>query len=41
MLRTTIEYLNGNTGLKRVVFCLFGKESYAVFENQLKRGLDK
>jgi O-acetyl-ADP-ribose deacetylase len=41
MLRTTIEYLNGNTGLKRVVFCLFGKESYAVFENQLKRELDK
>ncbi|MFH1370282.1 MAG: macro domain-containing protein [Planctomycetota bacterium] len=37
MLRTTIDYLKGETGLKRVVFCLFGKESYAVFENALKR----
>lgn len=37
MLRTTIEYLKGETGLKRVVFCLFGRESYGVFENQLKR----
>jgi O-acetyl-ADP-ribose deacetylase (regulator of RNase III) len=36
MLRTTIEYLKGKTGLKKVVFCLFGKESYAVFENRLK-----
>ena len=47
MLRTTIEYLNGfdklttkgQTGLKRVVFCLFGKESYAVFETALKRAM--
>ena len=37
MLRTTIEYLKGTTGLKRVVFCLFGKESYDVFERQLDR----
>jgi O-acetyl-ADP-ribose deacetylase (regulator of RNase III) len=45
MLRTTIDYLNGfdklttkaKTGLKKVVFCLFGKESYAVFERQLGR----
>jgi O-acetyl-ADP-ribose deacetylase len=43
MLRTTIEYLNGfdklttkgQTGLKRVVFCLFGRESYGVFEREL------
>jgi len=43
MLGTTIEYLNGfdklttkgQTGLDRVVFCLFGRESYAVFEKQL------
>jgi O-acetyl-ADP-ribose deacetylase len=41
MLRTTIEYLNGNTGLKRVVLCLFGNESYTVFENQLKQELAK
>jgi O-acetyl-ADP-ribose deacetylase (regulator of RNase III) len=37
MLRTTIGYLKSGTGLKRVVFCLFGEESYSVFENQLKR----
>ena len=36
MLRTTIEYLEGQTGLKKVVFCLFGSDSYAVFEKQLK-----
>jgi O-acetyl-ADP-ribose deacetylase len=41
MLRTTIEYLKGQTNLKRVVFCLYGKESYDVFENQLKRELAK
>lgn len=37
MLRTTIDYLKGETGLKKVVFCLFGRESYMAFENQLKR----
>ena len=39
MLRTAIDYLRGTTGLKRVVFCLFGRESYLVFENQLKKEL--
>jgi len=37
MLRTTINYLKAKTGLKRVVFCLFGKESYSVFENRLNQ----
>jgi O-acetyl-ADP-ribose deacetylase (regulator of RNase III) len=37
MLRTTIDYLRGVTGLKRVVFCLYGKESYDVFAQQLGR----
>lgn len=37
MLRTTIDYLNGGTGLQRVVFCLFGRDSYDVFANQLGR----
>ena len=37
MLRTTIDYLKVKTGLKKVVFCLFGRESYAVFERQLGR----
>jgi O-acetyl-ADP-ribose deacetylase len=37
MLQTTIEYLQGNTGLERVVFCLYGQDSYDVFARQLKR----
>ena len=37
MLRTTIDYLKAKTGLKKVVFCLFGKESCVVFERQLGR----
>jgi O-acetyl-ADP-ribose deacetylase (regulator of RNase III) len=37
MLRTTIDYLKVKTGLKKVVFCLFGSENYAVFERQLGR----
>lgn len=41
MLRTTIDYLKGPTGLDRVVFCLFGQESYKVFEIQLKRETSK
>jgi O-acetyl-ADP-ribose deacetylase (regulator of RNase III) len=36
MLKTTVDYLKGQTGLEKVVFCLFGKESYEVFANQLK-----
>ena len=36
MLSTTIDYLKGQTGLENVVFCLFGRDSYQVFENQLK-----
>jgi O-acetyl-ADP-ribose deacetylase (regulator of RNase III) len=41
MLRTTIDYLKGQTGLKKVVFCLFGSVSYSVFENQLKQEIQK
>jgi O-acetyl-ADP-ribose deacetylase (regulator of RNase III) len=37
MLKTTIDYLKGQTGLQKVVFCLFGKDSYEVFESQLKQ----
>jgi O-acetyl-ADP-ribose deacetylase (regulator of RNase III) len=37
MLGTTIEYFKGQTGLQRVVFCLFGRDSYDVFANQLER----
>jgi len=35
MLRTTIDYLNGKTMLNRVVFCLYGRDAYEVFEKQL------
>jgi O-acetyl-ADP-ribose deacetylase (regulator of RNase III) len=41
MLRTTIDYLKANTGLKKVVFCLFGNDSYTVFENQLEQEIAK
>ena len=37
MLKTTIEYLNGQTGLEKVIFCLFGNNSYQVFAKQLKQ----
>jgi O-acetyl-ADP-ribose deacetylase (regulator of RNase III) len=37
MLQTTIDYLNGPTGLEKVGFCLFGKDSYEVFADQLKQ----
>ena len=37
MLKTTIDYLKGQTGLEKVTFCLFGRDSYEVFENELKQ----
>jgi len=37
MLKTTADYLDAQTGLERVVFCLFGQESYDVFARQLRR----
>lgn len=37
MLRETIAYLGGDTGLERVVFCLFGSSAYGVFESALTR----
>ena len=41
MLKTTIDYLQGQTGLEKIVFCLFGQESYKVFANQLKQETSK
>jgi len=41
MLQTTIDYLKGQTDLKKVVFCLFGQDSYEIFENQLKQEVAK
>jgi O-acetyl-ADP-ribose deacetylase (regulator of RNase III) len=37
MLGTVIHYLQGDTGLKRVVFCLHGASSFEVFSETLKR----
>jgi O-acetyl-ADP-ribose deacetylase (regulator of RNase III) len=36
MLGTVRDYLRGETGLARVTFCLFGEESFRVFEDTLK-----
>jgi len=41
MLKTTIDYLKGQTALEKVLFCLFGQDSYKVFENQLNREISK
>jgi len=41
MLRTAVDYLKGPTGLEKVVFCLFGKDNYEVFANQLKQELGR
>lgn len=37
MLKTTIDYLNGPNGLEKVVFCLFGRDSYEVFARRLEK----
>jgi len=37
MLKTTIEYLKGQTGLEKVIFCLFDRDSYEIFADQLKQ----
>ena len=36
MLETTMDYLKEETGLQRVVFCLYDSRSYEVFEEELK-----
>ena len=35
MLQTTIDYLNGQTNLEKVVFCLYGLGSYKIFAELL------
>ena len=37
MLSTAIEYLRSETGLEKVVFCLYGKSAFRVFEKALTR----
>ena len=41
MLNTAISYLGGRTGLEKVQFCLFGREAYQVFANQLSLEIEK
>ena len=41
MLKTTIGYLQEQTGLEKIVFCLFGQDSYEVFTNQLMQEISK
>lgn len=36
MLGTALEYLHGQTNLERVVFCLFGEDTYRTFELTLR-----
>lgn len=37
MLAATVEHLQGQTGIERVVFCLFGQDSYDVFARRLRQ----
>ncbi len=41
MLKTTIDYLKGQTALEKVTFCLFGQANYELFEDQLKQETSK
>ncbi|MBI2194016.1 MAG: macro domain-containing protein [Planctomycetes bacterium] len=37
MLRAVVDYLKGQTGIEKVVFCVWGKEAYHVFEAECRR----
>ena len=37
MLLTTIDYIEGQSALEKIVFCLFGHDSYKIFAEQLKQ----
>ncbi len=41
MLKAAIEYLNGATGLNKIVFVLFTQKDYAVFEERLNKLISK
>ena len=41
MLQATIDYLRGQTGLEKVIFCLFAQDSFNVFKNQLNQEMEK
>ncbi|RLC66768.1 MAG: O-acetyl-ADP-ribose deacetylase [Chloroflexi bacterium] len=35
MLKAAVDYLRGETGLKRVVFCLYGQSAFDIFSREL------
>ncbi len=37
MLSTVVDYIQKETTLKRIIFCLWGKEAFEVFKNVLKK----
>ena len=37
MIGTAAEYAAGETGIERVVFCLFGDEAYNVFASEFRK----
>ncbi|HOC39628.1 MAG TPA: macro domain-containing protein, partial [Thermodesulfobacteriota bacterium] len=41
MISTTKDYLTGQTGIERVVFCLYGKDAYDVFAGELSEGVHR
>ena len=40
MLRTAVAYLRGETGLGRVVFCLYGQSAFDIFARELAAQID-
>ena len=41
MLRTTIDYLHGETQLEKIIFCLYGMGSYKIFQHHLQQLTEK
>jgi len=39
MLSATISYLKGDTGLKRVIFCLYDSITFDIFKNRLAKSI--
>jgi O-acetyl-ADP-ribose deacetylase (regulator of RNase III) len=41
MLKTTLDYLNGNNQLQKIIFCLFEPEAFEIFKNELSRQIQE
>lgn len=39
MLANTIDYLKGETNIEKVIFCLYGKDSFETFKKELEKQL--